>query len=418
MLEWDMDNREQLLSAVRISRDATTKLSSLMQKTPLDAGKIQRCIERGALVEEAFHEHKGERHHDTRRIHAIEMALRADREDIVEMFFKAPGLDGDARKSWLQDAVERDATKSAIALIGMGAMNWLDDDGRNQFVSLALGRGNATLVDAALKAGCNPNGMVETIMERKEPLLHQVRDTQSLDVMLAGGARIDGQDTWGRPALHNVLDRLSYYIKDAKRQEDAKDYIQTAHALLDAGVAVSFIAASEGTRSWNAIEDLTQARTCDASLVARIAKMNPNAARNAQVRNIEAAHYLINSGVIEDLGQLRKKIYWEGISLYDEKDVRAVESLLERGVPPPSIFQIGGSSHRKWLEIGIVVTEDHIERKLMQVEQDEENEIFANWNGLQDPALIAASNMAAAARALRIRTQPAAGGRQGSGPRL
>lgn len=412
-----MDKREHLLSAVRISRVATAKLSVLMQEKPLDADKIRACVEKGALVEEAFHEIEDERHHHIRRIHAIDMALKEDRDDIVRLFFEAPGLDMDARKQWLHDAVSRNATQCTLALIGMGAMAHLSDAQRNELMEAALGCGNATLVKAALSAGCDPNGMVEAATERKEPLLHQVRDPGSLAVMLSAGARIDGTDTWGRPALHNVLDRLSYCMNDAKRAETAKRYIQTAHALLDAGCPIAFISKEEGERSWNAIEDLTQARACDASLLERIAKLDPKSACKANVRNIQAAHYLIDSGVIEDLDLLRKNIYWSYFSLCQESEIRAVETLLERGVPPPNVFQIGDSSHRQWLSIGIMVTEAHISRKIQQVELNEEHEIYENWSGLLEPELVEASNRNAEARALRIKTQ-IAGGVKSSTPRL
>ena len=418
MVEWGMDTRKQLLRAVRTSRQATAKLSSLVREANLSAEKIEQCLEQGALVEEAFHEIKRERGYDNQRVNAIDMVLGGDRADIARLFYLAPALDVEPKKKWLTEAIFRDANQCACAFIELGAMEHLDTAQRNELLHGALARGNPTLVDSLLQAGCDPNGMIETAMERKEPLLHQVRDKQSVALMLAAGARIDGTDTWGRPALHNVLDRLGFHIQDAKRADLTRDMIETAHALLDAGSPIYSIATDQNQRSWNAISDLANARASDASLVDRLAKMDPAAAWETTVNNIQTAHQLLDSGVIENLKLFSKKIRWASFSFYKPEDTQAIESLLERGVPPPTVFQIDDNDHRKWLDIGITTTPEQIEKKLRQAERDEEHEIFANWDGLKEPELVQASNVAAAARALRIKTQPAMGGQKNGGPRL
>jgi hypothetical protein len=215
-------------------------------------------------------------------------------------------------------------------------------------------------------------------------------------------------------ALHNLLDRLASQTPDA---EAGPNLIDAAHALLDAGSPLNSVSPSV-RGPWSAISALARGdKSQDAGLLARIALADPDAARHADISNVWAAHHLLDSGVIEDMALFSKKIRFASLCPSRENERKPIEEILERGVKPPSLFSISFQEHRAWLDVGIFVSEKDIERKKMQEDRDSEQEIFEDWSGLDDAALVAKSNAKAHARQLRLAIDGAAASKIG-GPRL
>lgn len=402
-------SRNHILDAILSSRSATQRLVELMQAPTLDYQQIAWCMEGGALLEDAtwkiMQPGVASSPSLSNTMTPIRRALQEDREDLVRLFYTSRSLDIRHQDNWLSQAGALDARKSFFALISMGAMGRSSPQDRAHLLRGALVGAKPWQVEALLQAGCDPNTQDKLYDDHFTRPLHWAGDPESVGVMLAHGARLDGLDSYGAPPLGSMIRRLSENQR-AGRQGNAK-LLDAIHAIIDAGSPLVQAPDQRRQNGWSAIECLCSGTFSDPHLMKRLAQTDPERARQCRIRSIEVAAHLLDTGVIEDLDLLSRKIGWRSISLYKREDVQAVEALLERGVPPPKLSALSDSNISQWMEIGIPMTREEIEHRIRQAEEAEMDGNYEDLHVLEDQGKIDACNALAEARKLRISTQKA-----------
>lgn len=397
-----MQTRSDILNAVLASRQATNDLAAHLKAGQLDASTISVLLERGALIEDAHYEvleTKRDGIQSSRSIEAISAVFKDDRDDILDLFEGVICLDPAIKQNWLEGAIAAGAIRCLKYMVKSGRLEHHEKP--EDLVLQALRKNDSQSLEILLGGGAPVHADVPTYQTHSKPLIHWAHDPDCLSVLLRHGGDLNARDSHGHPPLSFVLDRLKY-----ADQEKEAALTATADALLKAGAQVFFEKTAQHPHGWRAIDDVCEFRKSHREFIHLIAQKDPIGARKARPQYALVAKDLLDTGVIEDLALFSRKIRWGLMDVYSQDNQDAIEYVLDHGVPPPSILLIESNFHQKWLEIGIPVSNQEIEKKVEKLEMEEDVVDYTEWNGLFDVEKVKSSNAIAQARALRTQTLP------------
>lgn len=395
-----MHTRSDILKAVSASRQATNELAEHLKAGQLDAPTISTLLERGALIEDANYEvpeTKRDGIQCSKKVKAISAVFQSDRDDILDLFDRAICLDPQIKKNWLEGAIENGAVRCLQYLVKSGRLE--KHEKPEELVLQALVKNDSQTLEILLGGGASVHADIPTYQTHSKPLIHWAQDPDCLSLLLRHGGDLNARDSHGHPPLSFVLDRLKHADEEKKERLTA-----TVHALLEAGAHLFFEKDAKYTHGWRAINDVCEFRKSHRELIHIIAQKDPVGARTACPQYALVAKDILDSGVIDDLVLFSRKIRWDIVDIYSQDNHNAIEYILDRGVPPPSIFRITEKSHLKWLDIGIPISPEDIEKKLNQLGMDEDEGSYEEWRGILDDEKVNSSNAAAEARKIRLQT--------------
>lgn len=395
-----LQNRNQYLDIVRISRQATVRMGEVLSQHPLDLNEIQTCIEHGAIIEEVPNFlSEGNLREDS----VVEFALLRDNLELLKMLSEAEGLDGkEDMSSWARMATENGASKCLEWLISIDKVP-TDQESHIQMMRQSLNDACPDNVSLILNLGLPANTILFDKFKGNITFLHETYDPLSVRLLVGAGCPPDYLDGRGLPAICLALSNIPSGSKLIERKQRM---VETVYALLDVGSPLI-------TSSWSIYEDVINQKKLDEDilfpLIKKLADKDIKEVRRPKVKSVLSALALWEAGVYTDIKELENKISWRHIS-YDRNTPSQLERLFEKGILPPDITQINFEYIKDWMEVGVFCSPEN-KRHLLDMVERESGEVYPNGSKIVDnllnDELVAKSNSLAEGRLLYRNTVPA-----------
>lgn len=373
-------DRKQRLTLIRQSRAATQRLAALVRKDDCSLEGVEALLDLGAIVEEATTEIPDKRmpqHKKTRQ--AIEFVLERDQHEVVRALWLAGGLNHPHGHDWLDQAVHAGANQSLKALVEAGAAQQLPENEQARVIRSAAATGNAQALGWLLEAGLDPSRQVRDnygMGEGFETALHRAANAQCVRRLLDFGANLNAPDNRGFPPLHMILSMAAMKSRErsAARMDEyhaqARAYLEAATELVTSGCELE--ATIDNGYRWGVIDQLNEIQIdCSNLLDVLKDRIDPQMIAR-RVKSPQLALSLLETIPGIDPSNLMNSYAWAHLHIERPEVVVAVESLLLRGVPLPTIQEVDERYVANWLAFGIPVSAEDAQWLFNQIDENGE----------------------------------------------